>query len=107
MVREAQLRPTKNGPVVDGAGWFVLNARDSRWKDEGPLGRYVNFEGKRRFPQLGLNVSVLAVVLWIVLFIWLGLRTLRNGHGWMFFLGIFFPLLWVFGAFAGPADRPA
>ena len=60
MVREAQLRPTKNGLVVDGAGWFVLNARDSRWKDEGPLGRYVNFEGKRRFPQLGLNVSVLA-----------------------------------------------
>ena len=50
---------TKNGPAVDEEGWFVLNARDSRWKDEGPLGRYVTFEGKRRFPQLGLNVSVL------------------------------------------------
>jgi uncharacterized cupin superfamily protein len=38
----------------------VLNARDSRWRSEGPLGSYCNFEGKRRFPQLGFNVSVLA-----------------------------------------------
>jgi hypothetical protein len=29
----------------------------------------------------------------------LGLMTLRNGHGWMFFFGIFFPILWIFGAF--------
>ena len=50
---------TKNGLVVDGEGWFVLNARESRWKREGPLGSYCNFEGKRRFPQLGINISVL------------------------------------------------
>lgn len=50
---------SKNGLVVDGEGWFILNARESRWKDEGPLGSYCNFEGKRRFPQLGINVSVL------------------------------------------------
>ena len=50
---------TKNGLAVDEDGWFVLNARDSRWKYEGPLGRYVTFEGKRRFPQVGINVSVL------------------------------------------------
>ena len=50
---------TKNGLVVDGEGWFVLNARESRWKSEGPLGRYCTFEGKRRFPQLGINISVL------------------------------------------------
>jgi hypothetical protein len=52
------------------------------------------------------GIGGVAVVLWLVLFIWLGLRTLRNGHGWMFFLGIFFPILWIFGAFAGPADQP-
>jgi uncharacterized cupin superfamily protein len=50
---------SKNGLVVDGEGWFVVNARESRWKDEGPLGRYCTFEGKRRFPQFGINVSVL------------------------------------------------
>lgn len=50
---------SRNGLVVDGEGWFVLNARESRWKNEGPLGSYCNFEGKRRFPQLGINISVL------------------------------------------------
>jgi uncharacterized cupin superfamily protein len=51
---------SKNGLVVDGEGWFIVNARESRWKDEGALGSYCTFEGKRRFPQLGINVSVLA-----------------------------------------------
>ena len=59
MTPEAPIRMSKNGLVVDGEGWFVVNARESRWKDEGPLGRYCNFEGKRRFPQLGINVNVL------------------------------------------------
>ena len=44
---------SKNGLVVDGEGWFVVNARESRWRDEGPLGSYCTFEGKRRFPHSG------------------------------------------------------
>ena len=56
---EAPLRMSKNGLVVDGEGWFIVNARESRWKDEGSLGSYCTFEGKRRFPQLGINISVL------------------------------------------------
>jgi uncharacterized cupin superfamily protein len=59
MTPEAPLRTSRNGLVVDGEGWFVVNARESRWKSEGPLGAYCTFEGKRRFPQLGINVSVL------------------------------------------------
>jgi len=51
------------------------------------------------------GIGGVAVVLWLLLFVWLGLSTLRNGHGWMFFLGIFFPILWILGAFAGPADQ--
>ena len=47
----------------------------------------------------------LLVIAYIVVFLWLGLRTLRNGHGWLFFFGIFFPILWIFGAFLGP--RPS
>lgn len=50
---------TKNGLVTDGEGWFVVNARESRWRDEGPLGSYCTFEGKRRFPQVGINITVL------------------------------------------------
>jgi quercetin dioxygenase-like cupin family protein len=51
---------SKNGLVVDGEGWFIVNARESRWRTEGQLGSYCTFEGKRRFPQLGINISVLA-----------------------------------------------
>lgn len=58
-VPEIPLRETKYGLVADGDGWFVINARDSRWRDAGPLGRFCSFEGKRRFPQLGININVL------------------------------------------------
>jgi uncharacterized cupin superfamily protein len=58
-VDEAPLRTTKYGLVPDGDGWFVLNARKTRWRDYGPLGAACDFEGKRPFKQLGINVNVL------------------------------------------------
>ena len=58
-VAEAPVRTSKNGLVTDGEGWFVVNARDSRWREEGPLGSYCTFEGKQRFPHFGINISVL------------------------------------------------
>ena len=48
---------------------------------------------------------VVAAVVYVVFFFWLGLRTLRNGHGWLFFFGIFFPILWIC-ALAGPGPAP-
>lgn len=45
--------------MTDGEGWFVVNARESRWRDEGILGSYCTFEGKRRFPHFGININVL------------------------------------------------
>jgi mannose-6-phosphate isomerase-like protein (cupin superfamily) len=56
---EATLRETKYGLVYDGRGWFVVNAREARWSEWERLGVYCNFEGKQRFLQLGINVSVL------------------------------------------------
>ena len=41
-------------------------------------------------------------ILWIILGVTLGVMTIRNGHGWLFFFGIFFPILWIFGAFMSP-----
>ena len=54
----------------------------------------------------GLEMLIwgLAAFVYAVLFFWLGISTLRNGHGWLFFFGIFFPIRWIFGAFARPAD---
>ena len=59
MVDEAPLRMSKNGLVADLRGWFVVNARESRWRDAGPLGVFCTFEGKKPFLQLGINISVL------------------------------------------------
>jgi uncharacterized cupin superfamily protein len=58
-VPEARLRATKYGLVPEGDGWFVLNARETRWRDYGPLGVACDFEGKRPFKQLGINLNVL------------------------------------------------
>jgi uncharacterized cupin superfamily protein len=58
-VPEIVPRESKFGLVADGDGWFVINAAESRWNDSGPFGFYCDFEGKRRFRQLGLNLSVL------------------------------------------------
>ena len=58
-VAEAPLRTTKYGLVPEGAGWFVLNARETRWRDYGPLGANCDFEGKRPFKQLGINLNIL------------------------------------------------
>jgi hypothetical protein len=44
-------------------------------------------------------------ILYVVLLVTLGVLTLRNGHGWMFFLGIFFPFLWIIGAIMRPPGR--
>jgi hypothetical protein len=39
--------------------WFVRNARDARWLED-DLGAYCSFEEEgERFPELGINVSVL------------------------------------------------
>ena len=59
VVPEARLRTTSFGLVPDGDGWFVLNAAETRWRDHGPLGVGCDFQGKRPFPQLGINLNVL------------------------------------------------
>ena len=38
-------------------------------------------------------------ILYAILLITAGVMTLRNGHVLLFILGIFLPLLWIFGAF--------
>jgi hypothetical protein len=43
-------------------------------------------------------------IVYLVLVFTLGLMTLRNGHGWMFFFGFFLPVLWIVGAFMRPAE---
>jgi uncharacterized cupin superfamily protein len=59
VVPETPLEKTKYGLRPGGQGWFVVNAREMRWRDTGGLGAFCDFEGKRRFPDLGINLNVL------------------------------------------------
>jgi hypothetical protein len=47
------------------------------------------------------------LLLYFLLLFFLGIRTLRNGHGWMLNFGINFPFLWLFGAFMPSASPRA
>jgi uncharacterized cupin superfamily protein len=58
-VGESPARETKYGLVHDEPGWFVLSARDARWREWTSLGTWCDFEGKKRFQQFGFNISVL------------------------------------------------
>ncbi len=59
-VREAPLTDTGHGLAPAGEGWFVVNTREARWRDDGPLGKVCFYEGdSTRFAHLGINVGVL------------------------------------------------
>jgi uncharacterized cupin superfamily protein len=60
MVPEAPLEETQAGLVPAGEGWFVLNAQEARWLHGEGRGARLNFDGETDFPQVGINLFVLA-----------------------------------------------
>lgn len=61
MAREARIEPTEDGLVpVGDDGWFVLNARDGRWRIWEGVGARLSLEGDTEFAQLGVNLLALA-----------------------------------------------
>jgi uncharacterized cupin superfamily protein len=60
MVPEAPLEQTGTGLAAAGDGWFVLNAREARWHGRGGPGGRLVFDGETTFPQVGINLYVLA-----------------------------------------------
>ena len=50
-------------------------------------------------------ISFLFAVMWIAMFIVLGLSTLAKGHTLLFWIGIIFPVLWIIGAFMAPTEK--
>jgi uncharacterized cupin superfamily protein len=59
VVQEARLESTEHGRVPTEDGWFVLNAREARWRPSKGRGAYCVFEGEREFPQLGIHLVAL------------------------------------------------
>jgi uncharacterized cupin superfamily protein len=59
-VPEAPLEDAGSGLAPAGEGWFVVNTRDAEWWTSGAFGSGTGFESETfRFPQVGLNISVL------------------------------------------------
>jgi hypothetical protein len=50
-------------------------------------------------------VWLLLAFLYFALFVTLALATLRKGHIALFWVGIIFPVLWIFGALMAPTAR--
>ena len=59
MVSEAHLEQTEHGMVPKGDGWFVVNARQARWRERQGRGMRCVFEGDPDFPQIGVSLYVL------------------------------------------------
>jgi uncharacterized cupin superfamily protein len=65
MIPEVPPQETDDGLVPVGGGWFVLNARDARWRDRTgrqsvPFTGESEYEADTFFPQLGVQLAVLA-----------------------------------------------
>jgi len=58
VVTEARLEQLPEGLGAEGAGWFVLNARDARWWQRQGLGCWADLEGDGDFEQLGIRIAV-------------------------------------------------
>ena len=60
MVQEARLEETEEGVVPRSDGWFVLNARDARWRPGEGRGAFCIFEGDPEFAQYAMHIVTLA-----------------------------------------------
>ena len=62
MVPEARIVEGEDGLVPEGDGWYVLNARDARWRQRESLGRWAFLEAEpipTLFKQVGFQLVVL------------------------------------------------
>ena len=83
-------------PAVSGAGHLVA-----------PIPLIKTGSANNKGMAMSTFLWILFSVLYVTALIVLGLATLRKGHYVLFFVGIFFPLLWIFGALMGPTPRAA
>jgi uncharacterized cupin superfamily protein len=61
VVPEARIERTEQGLAPSGEGWFVVNARDVRWRAAEGRGAISDLEGfpENEFPQVGVHLFVL------------------------------------------------
>ena len=92
--------------------WFDRSAPDrithpfgAMWHDRCPWTIGELLTRPDRSYEMSTFLWITLVALYLVALVSLGLATLRNGHVWLFVIGIFFPLLWIVGAMMSPSPR--
>jgi uncharacterized cupin superfamily protein len=62
LTEEARMEEAPNGLRPAGPGWFVVNVRDTAWMTHHAFGSGCTFENSEagEFPELGINISVIA-----------------------------------------------
>jgi len=60
VIPEAPVERTEHGLVPSAEGWFVLDVRDARWWHSKDRAAICNIEGTTDFPQVGINLNVIA-----------------------------------------------
>ena len=86
MIPEAPLEKTDLGLVPAGDGWFVLNAKEARWRDREGRGKSLPFEGRLDFPQVAINLFVLGPGEPIGMYHWEANQEdflVLSGEGWL------------------------
>ncbi len=58
-MQEAPLEQSRYGNKPVDQGWFVVNLKDTVWREHDKFGRWASFEGEQRFEQLGVNMTIL------------------------------------------------
>jgi hypothetical protein len=56
VIPEAPLKETEAGLVAAGEGWFVINAREARWRHREGWGNSIGFQGDTHFAQIGIGL---------------------------------------------------
>ena len=59
MVDEAKAQPTDDGLLPQSGGWYVVNARETRWVGTDDLWRSAWLEPEEPWPALGFHLTVL------------------------------------------------
>jgi uncharacterized cupin superfamily protein len=71
VVPEAPLERTEFGLVPESGGWFVVNAREARWRHADGRPANCDFEGETYdFEQFGINITVLAPGVSMAMYHW-------------------------------------
>ena len=73
------------------------------WSDRGAARAFTTKSGGDDVTFLWILLGVLYIALWVTL----GMTTLRKGHTALFWFGIIFPVLWIVGAIMQPTPQVA